>query len=186
MEQDLGFFTSYIRVTDIFLLGMIVYGAYKGFRRGFLLEIISTVVFVFGASLIFFGVAGAFSSSKTYVDTPKSTVFFAYVIFFFGGTMGLNLLGKWLQDKIDYSVLDDLDNVAALILGGFKYALSLSVILGLFNSAGLGLPKDVTEDSLIYPKLLDLNDWVIDAGGTIMPSMKRYSKEIHELFEENL
>ncbi|NLR90940.1 MULTISPECIES: CvpA family protein [Flammeovirga] len=186
MEQDLGFFTSYIRVTDIFLAGMIVYGAYKGFRRGFLLEIISTVVFVVGAALIFFGVAGAFSSSKTYFETPKSTVFFAYVVLFFGGTMGLNLLGKWLQDKIDYSVLDDLDNVAALLLGGFKYALSLSVILGLFNSAGLGLPKEVTEDSVVYPKLLELNDWVLDAGGTIMPSMKRYSKEIHELFEENL
>ncbi|MEH0156932.1 CvpA family protein [Limibacter armeniacum] len=180
--------TGYISIVDIFLGGSIVYGAYKGFKRGFLLEVISTAVFLVGVFIVFMGVVALSTNTQELlgIQTPKSTVFFLFLLFYIVGTIALNLVGRKLQEWVDYSVLDDLDNVAALITGGFKYAISLSIILGLFNSAGLGPSKATIDNYMIYPVLLDLHGWLVDTGAMLAPTIGEKAEHIHNLFDQHI
>ncbi len=167
-----SYMSSYIRVVDIALGAIMIWGAYKGFKRGFLLELISTAVFIAGVILVFYLVAMLFISTEEYVGSaPKALIFILYIVLFIVGSIVLNHFGKKLQEKVDYSVLDDFDNVAGLLLGLMKTAFWLAVVLGLLDSAGLGLSNDITSDSVIYPMLLSFQDWLVDTAAVVAPSI---------------
>lgn len=178
--------SGYIRFIDIILGAIIIYGAYKGFKRGFLLEVISTIVFCVGVLLVFFGIAMVSSSTQELmgIETPKSAVFFSYLTFFAVGAIALNLLGRKLQKMIDYSILDDLDNIAALAVGGTKYAFFLAIAIGLFNTAEL-VPSEITNDSIIYPVLLEFHASIVEAGTHLAPTLGDRAEEIRELFQQD-
>ncbi|MEN7547051.1 CvpA family protein [Rapidithrix thailandica] len=182
----LNYLSSYIRVVDIVLAAIIIWGAYKGYQKGFLLELISTFVFVVGIVLMFYLVTTAFTTTENYLGVmPKSGAFFTYFMVFILGSMLLNHVGRILQQKIDYSVLDDFDNIAALLLGGAKYAIFLSLFIGLLDAVGLNLPDDIVKDSHIYPLLLSFQDWLIEVGSVMAPVIGETAERVHELLGGN-
>ncbi|GAA4833308.1 CvpA family protein [Algivirga pacifica] len=177
----LGFASGSVEIVDILLGGIIIFGAYKGFKRGFLLEIISSSVFIIGVLLVFWGISILFTSTEgTDFETPRSLVFFLFIVFYIVGTIGLNIMGRKLQKIIDYSVLDDLDNVAALAVGGFKYALSLAIIIGLLRSVHIDLPKENYENSIVYPKLIALNEKAVVVASQLSDNFKDQVEQLSE------
>ncbi len=179
-----NYFSSYIRVIDIVLGAAIVWGGYKGYKKGFLLEILSIFIFVLGVVLLFFLLAKTFVSTEEYVDVPKSTTFGIYIVIYLVGAAVLNSLGKKLQDKIDYSILDDFDNFAGMLVGALKHAIFLSIFIWLFDAVGLSLPPEITQDSLLYPRLLSFQEWLVDVGATIAPSIGETAREIQTLLRQ--
>lgn len=180
-----GYFSSYIRVIDIVLLFFILWGAYKGWRKGFFLEMLSTLVFVTAVILVYYAFSYMFISTNQYVfRVPKAAMFLFYIGAYIAGTIALNYYGKQFQDKIDMSIFDDFDNFAGMIMGAVKYALSLSVLLGLFYAVGLRMPDNVTKDSMIYPMLLNLQDWLVDGAAKVAPSIKEIEQEIKQIMRQ--
>lgn len=173
-------FSDYIRIIDIVLGSIIIWGAYKGFKKGLLLEILSIVIFVSGVILIFFLVAKGLKGTETMaeVEVPKSTAFGIYIVLYLIAVVILNSLGRKLQDKIDYSILDDFDNIAGLIVGALKHMVFLSIFIWLFDAVGLNLPAEITNDSIIYPRLLTFQEWLVDVGATISPSIGETAQDI--------
>ncbi len=180
-----NYFSSYIRVIDILLGLVIVWGGYKGYKKGFLLEILSTVIFVAGILLLFFILSKTFTSTEEYVgNVPRSTAFGVYIVIYIVAAVLLNSLGRQLQDKIDYSILDDFDNFAGMFTGALKHAIFLSIFIWLFDAVGLKLPAEITNDSLIYPRLLAFHDWLIDVGATVAPSLGEMARDIKKLLRD--
>ena len=178
--------SSYIRVIDIILGFIILWGAYKGFRKGFVLELISTFIFVVGVLLFFVFFAKVFEATETFIgQVPKFSVFSLYLFLYLAGGVGLNWLGRFLQKKIDYSILDEIDNTMAFILGGLKYASMLALLLGLFDAAGLNLPEDVTKDSYIYPNLLKFQDWLVEVGQVLAPTIGDAAETVSKILERH-
>jgi membrane protein required for colicin V production len=103
----------------------------------------------------------------------------AYIV----GSFFLNKLSRVIQYKIDYSIFDSFDNFAAMLLGGFKYAVYLSILLGLFDAAGLKMSDNITKDTYVYPALLNLKDWLVDVGKVIAPVIGEIHQEILKMMK---
>ena len=180
-----SYFSSYVRVVDIILAFFILWGAYKGYQKGFIIEFISIIVFIFGILIIFFAITYLFVSADNAVGkSPKLAKFLFFIFFYVIGSLSLNKLGRFLQGKVDYSVFDSLDNFASMILGGAKYAVFLSIFLGLLDAAGLRLSNDVVADTKLYPMLLNLQVWLVDVGKTLAPSIGEMHQHILDMLSE--
>lgn len=176
-------FSDYVRIVDIILAVVIVWGGYKGYRKGFLLELLSIFIFISGVVLIFFLLAKGFTGTESVagVSIPKSTAFAIYIIVYLVGVVVLNSVGKSLQNKINYSVLDDFDNIAGMIVGAMKHMIFLSIFIWLLSAVGLKLPPEITHDSALYPRLLAFQEWLINVGNVIAPSIGDTAKDIRQL-----
>lgn len=182
-----NFLSSYIRIIDVLLGAVILWGMIKGYQRGFLLELVSLVIFIASVSLIFFFVGKLFFIAEGYLgNLPKSSIFILYLFLYIAGTIALNFLGKVLDGVgfLTNSVFDDLlDNIMGMVVGALKYSISLSLIIGMFDSAGLRLPAEVVKDSYIYPLLLRLQDWLVEVAAVLMPSIGELAEQISRVFK---
>ena len=180
-----SYFSSYIRVVDIVLAFFILWGAYKGYQKGFIVEFISILVFIFGILIIFFAITYLFvSADKAVGKSPKLAKFLFFIFFYVIGSLSLNKLGRVLQGKLDYSVFDSLDNFASMLLGGAKYAVFLSIFLGILDAAGLRLSDEIIADTKLYPMLLNLQVWLVEVGKTLAPSIGEMHKHILDMLSE--
>jgi len=180
-----SYFSSYIRVVDIVLAFFILWGAYKGYQKGFIVEFISIIVFIFGILIIFFAITYLFvSADKAVGKSPKLAKFLFFIFFYVIGSLSLNKLGRILQGKLDYSVFDSLDNFASMILGGAKYAVFLSIFLGILDAAGLRLSDEIIADTKLYPMLLNLQVWLVEVGKTLAPSIGEMHKHILDMLSK--
>ncbi|MCS7005529.1 MAG: CvpA family protein [Cytophagales bacterium] len=179
-----SYLTSYIRVIDIILGLFMIWGGLKGFRRGFVIEFLSLVIFIVGVILVFYLFTVIFVASKEVLGTAtKAISFLFFLIAYIIGGGALNFLGRQLQNRINYSIFDDFDNIAGMITGFLKYAIYCSILIGLLDAVGYKLPKGVTEDSLIYPLLLKFQKWLIEVGAVLMPFIKSMARDIENLLK---
>ena len=180
-----SYFSSYVRVIDIVLAAMLLWGGYKGYRKGFVLEVISTLVFVIGILLMFYGITKLFQSAKGYLDESlKPTSFVFYFIAFVALSLITNSIGKKLRSSISYSIFGDLDTFAGMLLGVLKYAIFLSLIIWLLEKVGYQLPPDATADSQIYPLLRKFQPWLIETGQQLAPVIGRIFDGITDLLKD--
>ncbi|MBX2843267.1 MAG: CvpA family protein [Flammeovirgaceae bacterium] len=167
-----GYFSSYIRVIDLVLAFFIIWGAYKGFKRGFIVEIISLITFLLLIYGVFFAITVLFNKAdQSTFNTPKGIRFGTFFLFFVIISLALKTFGRIIQNKIDYSVFDDFDNYMAMILGGLKYATFMSILLGLLKAIGFEFSQEIVSDTHLYPLLIAYQDWLVGAGATIAPTI---------------
>jgi membrane protein required for colicin V production len=179
-----GYFSSYIRVIDIILAFFICWGSWKGWQKGFLVELISTFTFIIGLVVVFSGITYLFVAlDRSVVQSPKPVKFLFFFMAYIVGSFFLNKLSRVIQYKIDYSIFDSFDNFAAMLLGGFKYAVYLSILLGLLDAAGLKMSDNITKDTYVYPALLNLKDWLVDVGKVIAPVIGEIHQEILKMMK---
>jgi len=179
-----SYLTSYIRVIDILLGLFMVWGGLKGFRRGFVIEFLSLIIFIAGILLIFYLFTFVFVTSKELLGAGTKVIsfLFFFVAYIIGGGT-LNYIGRHLQDRINYSIFDDFDNIAGMLVGVFKYAVYCAILIGLLDAVGYKVPKGVTEDSLLYPLLLKFQKWLVEAGAVLMPFVKSMAKDMENLLK---
>lgn len=167
-----SYLDSYVRVIDIVLGLILVWGGYKGYKKGFVLEALSTLVFIIGLLLIFYLITTLFYAAKSggYMEeTAKPTSFIFYFIAFIALSLGINYFGKWLSEKISYSIFGDLEAFLGMTLAIIKYAIFLSTLIWILERVGYRMPTAAVADSQLYPLVRKLQPWLIDAGNKFMP-----------------
>lgn len=140
---------------DIILLIPLIWGAYRGFRKGFLLEVIAILAFILaiigGFKLLHLGMD---LLSEHFNIAGKLLPYIAFIVIFILIILMINLLGKLLKKVVDLTLLGPIDSMAGAVLSVLKWAFGLSVIFWLSSSFGLDLPEEWTVDSVLYPYLL--------------------------------
>ena len=155
---------------DIILLVILGYSAFRGFRKGFLLEIVTIVAFIVavigGFKLLHWGM----DMLDRHFDISGALLpYLAFILIFIAIIVLMNILGKVLKKVLDMTLLGAVDNLAGAILAVFKWSFGISVILWLSNSFGLTLPEGFTSGSLLYPYLLPLAPTIVEYSAVIMP-----------------
>ncbi len=178
-----GYLTQSLRVIDLVLIAFLAWGAYKGYKRGLIRELIATLVFVFSVIFVFKLIQEGFNLMRSYMEggVHKVVPFLTYIIAFMFIAGMINFLGRKLKNAINYTLLDEFDQFGGLIIGLFKYMCFLSILVGILNFVGFVFDEENTKDTVVYPMLLTFFDWLIYAANVVAPFTKRLVEEMKDI-----
>jgi membrane protein required for colicin V production len=182
-----SYLDSYIRVIDIVLGAILGWGGWKGYKKGFVMEALSTIVFIISLLLIFYLITTLFFAAKSggYMEsTAKPTSFIFYFIGFIAVSLGINFMGRKIAGKIKYSIFDDLDKFLGLALGLIKYAIFLSTLIWLLEKVGYRMPSQAVADSQLYPLMLKFQPWLVDTANKLLPFMNEMFGKMENLLRD--
>lgn len=169
---------------DIIIVILLLLGAYSGYKKGLILELIAIFAFVLaivgGFKLLHVGMGYV---SKMYDGFGNFLPFVAFLVIFVLILIVVNMVGEMLKKIIDWTPLGVLDNLAGALIGIAKWALALSILLWVTSSLNISLPDYFTKNSRILPLVSGFASQVGDFISTIFPSFDSFIKTLEELFE---
>lgn len=169
---------------DIIILIILAVGAYSGFKKGLILEIISILAFILaiigGFKLLHIGMEYL---ARAYDGFGSLLPFVAFVLLFVLILVVVNLVGKILKKIIDWTPLGVLDNFAGALIGIAKWALGISIFLWVMSSLQINFPEFATRNSVIMPYVSNFASQVGVFISSIFPSFNSFLRTLEELFE---
>jgi len=129
----------------------LIFGAFSGFKKGFLLEIVSILALILGIiggiKLLHWGM----ELLTDHFDINSMILpYLTFILLFLVIIIAINFIGKMIKNMIDLTILGSVDNLAGSILGIFKWALSVSILVWISSSFGISLPEKYTEEAGLY------------------------------------
>lgn len=162
-----------MNLTDIVLIVILLIGAFKGFQKGFILEVISFFAFFLavygGFKLLDFGI----TVLEPYQENlgsflPVAAFLFVFVVIL----VVLTIAGRIFKKIIDFTLLGSFDSVAGAVIGILKTALFLSIINWVFIKMGFDFPHRLGEGSFLYGYIALLAPKIAQLLIAIFPSLE--------------
>lgn len=155
---------------DIIILAPLLFGAYRGFKKGFVLEIVAIVSFVLaiigGFKLLHWGM----DLLDQYFDISGDLLpYIAFIAIFIGIILLTNLIGKAFKKIIDLTLLGTVDNLAGAILSVIKWAFGISVVLWLTASFGIDFSEEWVEGSVLYEPIVSFAPTIVEYLSAVVP-----------------
>lgn len=169
---------------DVVLFGLLAFGAFKGYRKGFLLEAVAILSFVLaiigGFKLLHWGMSVL---DERFDINGELLPYMSFILIFIVIVVAVNFVGRFLKKILDMTLLGSVDNLAGALLAVLKWAFGISIILWLSNSFGISLQGEWTEGSLLYPYLLTLAPQLVDLVSGVMPFASNLFDMIQDLLQ---
>ncbi|MBK6267036.1 CvpA family protein [Marivirga sp. S37H4] len=172
-----------MKTLDILLLIPLIFGAYLGFRKGLLLEIVSLVAFVLaivGAfKLLDFGIELLQPYFEKW-DTALPII--SFIVLFIAILLIVNLIGKIVKKVLDMTLLGGLDNFAGAVLGLLKWAFGVSLVLWMAESVDVSISAEMAEGTYIYPTVASFAPFVLDLFSAYLPFIQEVFDSLKSKF----
>jgi len=166
-------------VIDIVIILPVIWGLYKGFTKGLIVEIASLLALL----------AGIWGAMKFYKFTEnvieqnidgfeKYLPIIAFAITFIGIVIGIHLLAKLIDKLVKAVALGIINRIAGAVFGGLKFLLIISAFLVIIDKVDnqTHLLEDKTKnESFLYKPVLLLTY-------SIFPSLKLINTDIEPNF----
>jgi membrane protein required for colicin V production len=167
---------------DIILLVILGFGAFAGFRKGFVMEVVSILALIIA-------VIGSFKllqQGMTFMQdnfelSGRLLPYLTFMILFIIIIILVNLAGKGLKKMLDMTLLGSFDNIAGAIIGIFKWAFGLSVLIWIFNYFQINPIEKYVEEAVVYPMVASFAPTVVDYISVIIPFAKDMFSTIEEV-----
>ena len=108
---------------DLILGGLILYGAVKGFFKGFIIEAASLLALLLGVVCALLFSASLGNLLTTYFEDspipPAGVIFFGV---FIAVIIGVNLLARFITKLLNMAALGFVNRVFGAVFGGLKFA----------------------------------------------------------------
>ena len=155
---------------DIIMGSLILFGAVKGFFKGFIIEAASIVALIAGilGALLFASTIGDLLSTYFDFDTiPPTGIIFALI--FIVIIISINILAKLLTNVIKMAALGLINRIFGSLFGGLKFAIVLSALLLLLDQFSFLFQyfnTTILEESILYDPIKNLGEilfeWLLD------------------------
>lgn len=155
---------------DIILCIPLVWGLYKGFTKGLIIQVASLLALALGiyGAVMFSTLTQELLSSNFQIDN-KYVPITAFAITFIGIVIGVHFLGKMIERMINMIALGIFNKLLGAVFGLLKMALLLSALVFVFEVVDQQLalvPKKIKKESVLYGPMSELIP-------TIAPSAKK-------------
>ena len=158
-------------IVDIIIVLLLLLGAYKGYTKGLLLEIIGILAFFIALVAGFKLLNWAMNLLNDQIEISDSLLpYVAFLLLFAAIVIGINLLGKALKKILDMTFFGTFDCFAGAVIGLFKWALAISALIWIFTTLRIELPPESLSGSRIYPLLQPFAPIVFNTLGEVLPS----------------
>ncbi len=157
---------------DIFILLPTLWGAYIGYQRGIIIEVISIIAFVVSVIIGFRTLGFASDLASPYISNSVTNKIMPYIGFgavFFPIVYLINKLGWTLRKSIRYTVLGNFDSFAGAVVGAFTWAFGISIFIWLITAIGIKIPASDAEKVYLYPLVQPLAPKVVERAIDIVP-----------------
>ncbi len=139
---------------DIILVIPLMWGAYKGYKKGLVTEIASLVALLLGiwGAIKFSGMTSDFLASS-FDFTSEYLPIIAFALTFVVIVIGVHLVAKLVDKLVKAVALGLVNRILGSVFGALKFAFIISIILVILNQLdekAKFIPKDLKEESLLY------------------------------------
>lgn len=152
---------------DLLIALPLVWGLYKGFRKGFIIEmatLAALIAGIFGA--IRFSDTAAIMIREQWEIDDRYMPILAFAATFILIVILVNLLGKLIEKVVDMVSLGLVNKLAGALFRALKVAFVISVVFSMLQSLdedwGI-VPPEVKEESVLYEPMSRLAPLVIPA-----------------------
>ena len=167
---------------DLIILIPLALGAISGFKKGFILEVITLLALILavigGFHFLHWGMSVL---TDNFQLSGRFLPFLAFLLIFAGIIAIVNAIGQALKKIIHMAFLGGVDRAAGAILGALKLVFLFSIAIWVFQVFGLELPKHLQDDSFLYTYVVSLAPATIDLFGFIIPASSELMDEIVDL-----
>ena len=159
--------------TDIILLLLLLFGAWSGYRKGFLMAL-------FSLAAVILGILGGFKLMDVGISFLKkeldiSSTILPYISFlgiFLVILIVVKIIGNVLHSMIDDTFLGKADKFMGAALGIARYIFILSVLLWICTALSVTLPDKWTKESVFMPYIVKMAPLISSQFSKIMPIFK--------------
>jgi membrane protein required for colicin V production len=175
-----------LEVIDLIILLPILFGAYRGFRKGLIMEVVNILAFI----LALLGAFKLMDQSIVWLveifGKPNPFIpFLAFLLVFIGIVLGVNILGKLLKGLVGLTILGSIDKLIGALIGMFKWAFGTSLVLWLLSNFSDGVFSEQTlEDSVVLPILIEFAPSVISFLSGLFPFVETMLESIQYLISD--
>jgi membrane protein required for colicin V production len=137
---------------DIVLLAILLFGGYRGFKKGLILEFFS-IASLFIAIIVSTKLLDRFVNLyiQCYGESGALVPYILFMVLFIFLILIVTFVGNLFRKLIHLTILGSLDKLMGAVLGIFKWAFLLSSLLWFTELLHLPLANRSTEHSLLLP-----------------------------------
>ncbi|MEM6735735.1 MAG: CvpA family protein [Bacteroidota bacterium] len=154
---------------DIVILVLFAFGAYRGYLRGFIVEVFSLIAFFVGivlALLLTIPVTTRFFDKTSFYNIVAILIF---ILLFILLRLGIKIGGRLLKNVVDVTIFGKLDNFIGGLTGILKWAFLISVIFWVFASVGFEFQQNLISESAISPYIIPIAPQVLSWMSGLIP-----------------
>ena len=166
-----SFFES-LNTLDILMFIPLAWGAFNGYRKGLLVEIVAVIAFVVAMIIGFKFLAFGIDLLSPYISRDvarKLLPWLGFSIIFFPTVFMINQMGFAIRRSLRFSVIGTFDSVAGAVVGVFTWVFGISVILWLFSYMGVKIPPRQTNGAILYTYIRPIAPIVMDKAAVWVP-----------------
>ena len=161
---------------------MLAIGAYSGYKQGLFIGLLSIVAFFIGIVLAFkFMHWGADMLAERVESLTFMLPFISFIIIFFIVTIVIRILAFLVKKALDLTILGTFDNFAGSVLGLFKWAIMISLLIWVGSSFEYKIPERWVENSVIYPVITPIAPAMVSLLDAYTPIIDQSIEAIKEL-----
>ncbi|MDQ3292813.1 MAG: CvpA family protein [Bacteroidota bacterium] len=168
---------------DLFLLAPIAYGAFSGFQKGLLLEVVSLIAWFIG---LIFGLQflnAAIPVMRGFIGEAYGLLpFITFLVVFILIILVVRLAGILAKKIVHLTPLGMFDNLAGGVLGGLKWCFGVSLFLYVLNLADIKIAEEAIKKSEVYPFVVKTTPYALEVLGFFMPFVKYLLSTLKGLF----
>ncbi len=140
---------------DILFIILLTWGGYSGFKKGFISELVSSLLLVFGlikGVAVFYDLLPIVEGCCPFLSTA-TPICLGFLMFLIGGG-GIYLLSKIIKAVLNITFLGIFDSLLGALLGGAKSAFLISLLIYFWHCAESNvLLASYIEHSTLFPLL---------------------------------
>lgn len=170
---------------DIVIIIPMLWGAYKGFTKGLIVEVASIASLLLGiyGAIHFSGFMAKILADK-FGMTSQYTPLIAFAIVFLGIVLVVFLIAKLINKLTEKIALGTVNKILGAVFGIAKFTLIMSIVFIIFNKADEKaslISKETKDKSLLYNPMMQLSMKIFPALESFRPGqMEEIEKQVKE------
>jgi membrane protein required for colicin V production len=173
-----------LNIFDVIIIVLLLIGAYSGYRKGLILEILAFLAFIIAIIGGFYLMHLGMDLLTNYFNlSGKSLPLISFILIFIAIILSVNFIGRMLKKVIDMTILGSIDNLTGALIGILKWAFGISILLWLSSAIGFQSTAFMKESKLI-PYIEPIGPKVIDYISILIPYVHQIFEAIQEMLEK--
>jgi membrane protein required for colicin V production len=154
-----------LNTLDLLILIPLAFGAYTGYRKGILVELVGVLAFVAATIVGFRFLSFGIDLLAPYISVEvarRVLPWLGFSLIFFPTIFLINRMGFAMRQAMRQTILGTLDRLLGAAVGLFTWLFGISVLFWLLSFMGVKLPAKHTDGAWLYPQILPVAHLVMD------------------------